>query len=284
MDKIFVNDILAKKGIEPIVCITAYDYTTARSVDDAGVDLVLIGDSVAMVVQGRENTLSVTVNEMLYHTEIVSRATERAFVVADMPFMSYQASTEEGLYNAGRLLKEGGAQAVKFEGAVDRTLETIKATVDAGIPVLGHVGYTPQSLNLFGKKIVRGKNSRTAHAIIEQAIALEEAGCFGVVLEMMPRELSALVTKTLNIPTIGIGSGPECDGQIIVWHDLLGSYFGYSPKFVRALADLKAVAAKAVGEYAVLVRSGAYPDDSESISLGEGMKREISELEKEYTK
>jgi 3-methyl-2-oxobutanoate hydroxymethyltransferase len=282
MNKVLVNDIIAKKGAEPIVCITAYDYPTARSVDDAGVDLVLIGDSVAMVVQGRANTLSVTVDEMVYHTEIVSRATERAFVVADMPFMSYQASVEEGLYNAGRLAKEGGAAAVKFEGAVNRTLDTIRATVEAGIPVLGHVGYTPQSLNLFGKNIIRGKNSSSAHVIIEQAITLEEAGCFGIVLEMVPRELSALITKILNIPTIGIGSGPECDGQIIVWHDLLGSYFGYSPKFVRALADLKGIAAKAVNEYADLVRKRDYPSSKESVSLDEEMQQEISKLEKEF--
>jgi 3-methyl-2-oxobutanoate hydroxymethyltransferase len=282
MKNIFVNDIIAKKGVEPIVCITAYDYPTARSVDDAGVDLVLIGDSVAMVVQGRENTLSVTVDEMVYHTEIVSRATERAFVVADMPFMSYQASIEEGLYNAGRLVKEGGAAAVKYEGAVNRTLDTIEATVEVGIPVLGHVGYTPQSLNIFGKNIIRGKNNNSAHLIIEQAIALEEAGCFGVVLEMVPRELSALITNILNIPTIGIGSGPECDGQIIVWHDLLGSYFGYSPKFVRALADLKGLATNAVTEYADLVRKRGYPDASESVSLDNEMKREISNLEEEF--
>ncbi|MCP4228691.1 MAG: 3-methyl-2-oxobutanoate hydroxymethyltransferase [bacterium] len=282
MVKVLINDITAKKGVEPIVCITAYDYPTARIVDDAGVDLILVGDTVGMVVQGRENTLSVTVGQMVYHTEMVTRAAKKAFVVSDMPFMSYQSSVEDGLRNVGRLIKEGGAAAVKFEGATDRTLQTIEATVEAGIPVFGHVGYTPQSANIFGKKIVRGKNDETARLVISQAIKLEEAGCFAVVLEMVPRELSAVITRILNVPTIGIGSGPECDGQIIVWHDLLGSYFGYSPKFVRALANLKEVATDAVNEYAELVRTRSYPDDSESASLHEGMRKELIRLEKEF--
>lgn len=274
--KLTVNDLHAKKiAGEPIVCLTAYDFPSASIVDDAGVDLILVGDSLGMVVQGHENTLKVTLDHIIYHTEIVARAAKRAFVVADMPFMSFQVSRKKTVENVGRVIKESGAQAVKLEGAAAETLDAIRTLTETGIPVMGHVGYTPQSTHVFGRKIVRGKTADQARVLMEEARSLQEAGCFSVVLEMVPQELAAIITESSEVPTIGIGSGPGCDGQILVFHDLIGYYTGYIPKFVRRLVDVKEVIGGATADYARLVRGGEYPSEDESVSLPDGVLEEI---------
>lgn len=268
VNKITANDILKMKADgTPIACLTAYDFPTAAVVDEAGADLILVGDSLAMVVQGREDTLAVTMDEMTYHVSMVARAARRAMVVADMPFMSFQQSDEAAVANAGRLVKEGGAQAVKLEGAAPDTLRRVERIVAAGIPVMGHIGYTPQSTHYFGRNIVQGKTERQARLLWEAARSLQKAGCFAVVLEMVPWQLAGLITNTLEIPTIGIGSGNACDGQVLVLHDLVGFYRGYSPKFVRRLADVSGVIANAVKQYCSLVRAREYPADAEATSL-----------------
>jgi 3-methyl-2-oxobutanoate hydroxymethyltransferase len=274
--KLTISDLHAKKGAgEPIVCLTAYDFASASIVDDAGVDLILVGDSLGMVVQGHENTLKVTLDHIIYHTEIVARAAKRAFVVADMPFMSFQVSRKKTVENVGRVIKESGAQAVKLEGAAEKTLKAIRSLTDAGVPVMGHVGYTPQSTHAFGRNIVQGKTADRARVLMAEARNLQDAGCFSVVLEMVPRELAALITERLTVPTIGIGSGPDCNGQILVFHDLIGYYTGYIPKFVRRLVDVKEVIGDAVTEYARLVRGGEYPSEKESVSLQDTVLEEI---------
>jgi len=270
MARITAPDVVQmKRDGAPIVCLTAYDYPGAAVVDQAGVDLILVGDSLGMVVQGRPNTLAVTVAEMTYHVEMVARAAQRAMVVADMPFMSFQESDEATMAHVGRLVKEGGAAAVKLEGARPETLARIRKVVGAGVPVMGHVGYTPQSTHHFGRHVVQGKTQSQARMLLDEAAALQEAGCFAVVLEMVPRQLAALATSRLDVPTIGIGSGPDCDGQILVLHDLVGYYHGYSPKFVRKLADVAGVMSAAVKEYGDLVRSRAYPGEGESVALAD---------------
>lgn len=271
-----ISDLHAKKAAgEPIVCLTAYDFPGASIVDDAGVDLILVGDSLGMVVQGHENTLKVTLRQIIYHTEIVARAAKRAFVVADMPFMSFQVSRKKTVENAGRVIKESGAQAVKLEGAAAGTLDAIQTLSETGIPVMGHVGYTPQSTNVFGRKIVRGKTVDKARVLMGEALSLQNAGCFSVVLEMVPQELAAIITESLDVPTIGIGSGPACDGQILVFHDLIGYYTGYIPKFVRRLVDVKEIIGGAIVEYVGLVRGGEYPSEEESVSLPKDVLEEI---------
>jgi 3-methyl-2-oxobutanoate hydroxymethyltransferase len=274
--KLTISDLHAKKSAgEPIVCLTAYDFASASIVDDAGVDLILVGDSLGMVVQGHDNTLKVTLDQIIYHTEIVARAANRAFVVADMPFMSFQVSRKKTVENVGRVIKESGAQAVKLEGATEKTVKAIRSLADAGVPVMGHVGYTPQSTHAFGRNIVQGKTADRARVLMAEARKLQDAGCFSVVLEMVPRELAALITERLIVPTIGIGSGPDCDGQILVFHDLIGYYTGYIPKFVRRLVDVKEVIGDAVTEYARLVRGGEYPSEKESVSLPDTVLEEI---------
>jgi len=209
MPKVTVNDITRMKAEgKAIVCLTAYDFPTAAVVDEGGVDLILVGDSLGMVIQGRDNTLAVTMDEMVYHVGLVTRAVRRALVVADMPFMSFQESDAATLANAGRLVKEAGAEAVKLEGAKPETLARIEKIVNAGVPVMGHVGYTPQSTHCFGRQVVQGKTEGRARLLAEEARALQQAGCFAVVLEMVPSQLAALITKSLDIPTVGIGSGP----------------------------------------------------------------------------
>jgi 3-methyl-2-oxobutanoate hydroxymethyltransferase len=274
--KLTISDLHAMKAAgEPIVCLTAYDYPSASIVDDAGVDLILVGDSLGMVVQGYDNTLRVTLDHIIYHTEIVTRAVKRAFVVADMPFMSFQVSHEQTVTSVGRVMKESGAQAVKLEGGAGGTIRAIRALTEAGIPVMGHVGYTPQSTHFFGRNIVQGKTADRARVLMEEAKNLEDAGCFSIVLEMVPRELAGLITEASAVPTIGIGSGPDCDGQILVFHDLIGYYTGYIPKFVRRLIDVKRVIGDAVTEYAKFVRNGEYPSDAESVSFHEGVLEEL---------
>jgi len=269
--KITVPDLLQRKTqaadphskAQKITCLTAYDYPTARLLDEAGVDVILVGDSLGMVVLGHENTLSVTIDEMLHHTRAVRRGTRRALVVADMPYGSYHTDTAESLRNAVRFVKEAGAEAVKVEGG-ERRLELISRLTEAEIPVMGHVGLTPQSLNALGGYRVQGKTADAAEQLIRDARAVEAAGAFAVVLEAVPRELAAQITRELRIPTIGIGAGPDCDGQVLVIHDLLGLTFGQTPRFARQFANLGEIISKAVHEYCEDVRSGTFPSDGES--------------------
>jgi 3-methyl-2-oxobutanoate hydroxymethyltransferase len=248
---------------QKITCLTAYDYPTARLLDGAGVDILLVGDSLGMTVLGYDSTLPVTLDEMIHHTRAVRRATRHALVVADMPYGSFHVSLDDSVRNAVRLVKEGGAEAVKVEGG-DRRIELIARLVDAEIPVMGHVGLTPQSFNAMGGFHVQGKTSDTARQVERDARAVEAAGAFAVVLESMPRELGARITQKLGIPTIGIGAGPDCDGQVLVIHDLLGLGEGRRPKFVRPYANLSEEISRAVSAYCDDVRSGAFPSDAES--------------------
>jgi 3-methyl-2-oxobutanoate hydroxymethyltransferase len=246
-----------------ITCLTAYDYPTSRLLDEAGVDVLLVGDSLAMVVLGHESTLAVTIEEMLHHTRAVRRGTKRALVVADMPYGTYHGDLSESVRNAVRFVKEGGAEAVKIEGG-ERRLELISRLTEAEIPVMGHVGLTPQSVNALGGYKVQGKTQNAAEQVLRDARAVEAAGAFAVVLEALPRELAAQITEDLRIPTIGIGAGPDCDGQILVVHDLLGLTFGQPPKFARQYANVGEIMAQAAREYCADVQSGAFPADKES--------------------
>jgi 3-methyl-2-oxobutanoate hydroxymethyltransferase len=246
-----------------ITCLTAYDYPTSRLLDEASVDVLLVGDSLAMVVLGHESTLPVTIDEMLHHTRAVRRGAKRALVVADMPYGTYHGDLAESVRNAVRFVKEGGAEAVKIEGG-ERRLELISRLTEAEIPVMGHVGLTPQSVNAFGGFKVQGKTQNAAEQVLRDARAVEAAGAFAVVLEAVPRELAAQITDDLKIPTIGIGAGPDCDGQILVVHDLLGLTFGQLPKFARQYTNVGEAISNAVREYCADVRSGAFPSDAES--------------------
>ena len=270
--KITVPDILSRKHCSlekpdetnpKIACLTAYDYPTARLLDDAGVDILLVGDSLGMAVLGYESTIPVTLDEILHHLRAVRRGTHRALLVADMPFGSFHVSVEESIRNAVRLVKEGGAEAVKVEGG-ERRIELIARLVEAEIPVMGHVGLTPQSVNAMGGFHVQGKTAEASQQIERDARAVEAAGAFSVVLESVPREVAARITGKLRIPTIGIGAGPDCDGQILVFHDFLGLTTGHVPKFVRRYANLSGEISRAVSEYCQDVRSGRFPSDAES--------------------
>ena len=266
--KVTVPDILSRKSSSldkkaKISCLTAYDYPTARLLDEAGVEVLLVGDSLGMAVLGYDSTLPVTLDDILHHTRAVRRGTRRALLVADMPYGSFHVSAEETIRNAMRLVKEGGAEAVKVEGG-ERRIEVIAKLVEAEIPVMGHIGLTPQSFNSLGGFHVQGKTGDAARQVERDARAVEAAGAFAVVLESMPRELAARITEKLRIPTIGIGAGPDCDGQILVFHDLIGLTIGHKPKFVRQYANLAAEVARAVGEYCEDVRNGNFPADAES--------------------
>jgi 3-methyl-2-oxobutanoate hydroxymethyltransferase len=269
--KITVPDILNRKaklatslsGAKKITCLTAYDYPTARLLDEAGVDVLLVGDSLGMVVLGYESTLPVTIEEMLHHTRAVRRGAKRALVVADMPYGSYHTDTTESLRNAVRFVKEAGAEAVKVEGG-ERRIELIARLVEAEIPVMGHVGLTPQSLNAMGGFRVQGKTPEAAEQVRRDAHATEAAGAFAVVLEGIPRELAAQITGELRIPTIGIGAGPDCDGQVLVLHDLVGLTFGAAPKFARRYANIGEIIQQAAKEYCRDVRESRFPSDDES--------------------
>jgi 3-methyl-2-oxobutanoate hydroxymethyltransferase len=281
MAEITAHDIVKLKHEgEPIVCLTAYDFPTAATVEEAGVDIILVGDTLGMVIQGHDTTLTVTVDEVVYHLSMVRRAVKRPLLVGDMPFMSFQKSDEDTMANAGRLVKEGGAEAVKLEGAQPETLNRIRKIIGSGVPVMGHLGYTPQSVHYFGRHIVRGKTAAQAKILLENALALQEVGCFSIVLEMVPWQLAGLISRALHIPTIGIGSGVECDGQVLVLHDLVGFYRGYSPKFVRKLADVTGAMRAAAEEYGELVRERRYPSPEESVALAEDVWEEVSRLEK----
>lgn len=259
-----VRDIrgLAEEGT-PITMVTCYDYTFARLVDRAGVDVALIGDSLGNVIQGEESTLPVTVDEVIYHTKAVVRGTEDAHVVADMPFMSYQADDADGMRNAGRVLKESGAQAVKMEGG-RRVAELVDRLTDAGIPVMGHLGFTPQSVHAMGGYRVQGRGEDARDTLLEDARALEEAGVYAVVLEMVPSGLAREVTEALSVPTIGIGAGDGTAGQVLVLQDLLGLNPDFEPTFVRKFAELGESAVSALETYCDDVRSGEFPTDEHS--------------------
>ena len=253
---------LKRKG-EPISVVTAYDFPTARFADHAGVEILLVGDSVGTVVLGYESTLPVTMEDMLHHVRAVSRAKPSALVVGDMPFMSYQVSTEQAVENAGRLVQEGGADAIKLEGGA-RVAEAVQRIVEAGIPVMGHLGLTPQSVLAFGGYKVQARGEADQERLLADARTLERAGCFSLVLEGIPARLGAAVTRELTIPTIGIGAGVQCDGQVLVTHDLLGLFHGHQPKFVRRYAELGTATREAFARYVADVKARRFPSDAES--------------------
>ncbi|HVG24158.1 MAG TPA: 3-methyl-2-oxobutanoate hydroxymethyltransferase [Thermoanaerobaculia bacterium] len=259
--KVTVPAIRAMKGSARIGMLTAYDYPSAKVADAAGADILLVGDSLGMVVLGYADTLSVTVDDMLHHTRAVVRGTKTALIVGDMPYLSYHVSIEESVRNAGRFV-QAGAHAVKIEGAKESRLRVIEAIRDAEIPVMGHIGLTPQSVNDLGGFKLQGKNADDARRLIDEAVALERAGCFSVVLECVPSELAAIITEQITIPTIGIGAGPSCDGQVLVFHDVLGIYDGHTPKFVRQYAHVAQDMQTALEHYLADVRSGAFPDEA----------------------
>ncbi len=264
MAKTTIQDLLRKKAEgKKISMLTAYDYPFAQIIDEAGVDAVLVGDSLGVVVQGLENTLAVTMDEMMYHTKMVSRAVKNAMVIGDMPFMSYQTSSEDCLRNAGRFLKEGGAAAIKIEGGAE-IADRITALTRSDIPVMAHIGLTPQSIHRMGGYKVQGKTKTAARKLIEEAKIVEDAGAFSVVLEGIPMTLAREITKTLSIPTIGIGAGPYCDGQVLVMHDLLGLFERFVPKFIKRYAKLRDDAVRAVREYKKEVEEGVFPSEEQS--------------------
>jgi 3-methyl-2-oxobutanoate hydroxymethyltransferase len=284
--KITVPDIAARKRFPTafseanrdarpkITCLTAYDYPTARLLDEAGVEMILVGDSLGMAVLGYDSTLPVTLDEMVHHTRAVRRAVRHALLVADMPYGSFHVSIEESVRSAVRLVKEGGAEAVKVEGG-ERRIELIARLVEAEIPVVGHVGLTPQSVNALGGFHVQGKTGDAARQVERDARAVEAAGAFAIVLESLPRELGARITEKLRIPTIGIGAGPDCDGQVLVIHDLLGYGSEHAPKFVRRYANLSAEITRAVTAYCEDVRSGAFPSDAESYHSAAELREQV---------
>ena len=270
--KVTVPDIRSRKFLsssgsyetkQKITCLTAYDYPTARLLDDAGVDILLVGDSVGMVVLGYDSTIPVTLEEIIHHTRAVRRGTRRALLVADMPFGSFHVSLDQSVANAVRLVKEGGAEAVKIEGG-ERRIELIARLVEAEIPVMGHVGLTPQSIHALGGFHVQGKTAEAARQLERDARAVEAAGGFSVVLESVPRKLAATITEMLRIPTIGIGAGPDCDGQVLVFHDFAGLTVGHTPKFARKYAQLGAELSRVATEFCEDVRAGRFPSDAES--------------------
>ncbi|HHZ16536.1 MAG TPA: 3-methyl-2-oxobutanoate hydroxymethyltransferase [Peptococcaceae bacterium] len=268
-EKITVSVLREKKaqGLK-ITMVTAYDYPSARMVEEAGLDMILVGDSLGNAVLGYENTLPVTMDEMVHHTRAVCRGTRHTFVVADLPFLSYHVSVEQAILNAGRLVKEGGAQAVKLEGGKER-LEVIKRIIAAEIPVMGHLGLTPQSIHQFGGFKVQGKNKEQAEKLLADALLLEEAGVFALVLECVPAPLAAMITEKLSIPTIGIGAGAGCDGQVLVWHDLLGITQDLKPRFVKNYAHLHDDITGALKQYKAEVEKGQFPAAEHSYTMKE---------------
>ena len=262
-DKITTRTVVDMKSKgEKISMITAYDFTMARIVDHAGIDIILVGDSASNVMAGHETTLPITLDQMIYHTSCVVRGVDRALVVADLPFMSYQVTIKEALINAGRMMKEAGAHAIKLEGGTF-VAETVKRIVDAGIPVMGHLGLTPQSIYKFGTYKVRAKEEAEATQLIEDAKKLQDSGCFAIVLKKIPADLAAIVTKELNIPTIGIGAGGSCDGQVLVVHDMLGLTKDFKPRFIRRYLNLFEEMSEAVSNYVNDVKSGDFPSKEE---------------------
>jgi 3-methyl-2-oxobutanoate hydroxymethyltransferase len=255
-----------KSKRQPITCLTAYDYATARLVDEAGIDIILVGDSLAQVVLGYDSTLPVTVDEMLHHTRAVRRAVKHALLVADMPYGSYHTSPEDAVRNAARFLKEAGAEAVKLEGG-EKRIDHVRRLIDAEIPVMGHIGLTPQSVHAMGGYKVQGKTLSAVEQLMRDAVALDQAGVFSIVLEGIPREVAAMITEEVSAPTIGIGAGPDCDGQVLVIHDMVGLTFNPPAKFVRRYADAGALIAEAIEAFRRDVVEGSYPGDAESYHL-----------------
>ncbi len=264
MPRFTIQDFLKrKKEGRKITMLTAYDYPFAQIVDEAGIDAILVGDSLGMVVQGLENTLPVTMDEMIYHTKIVSRAVKNAMVIGDMPFMSYQASVQEAVRNAGRFLKEAGASAVKMEGGAELA-EHIRAMTKSDIPVMAHIGLTPQSIHRMGGYKVQGRTEESANKLIDEAHIIEDAGAFSLLLEAIPMSLAEKITRKLTIPTIGIGAGPNCDGQVLVLHDVIGLFERFVPKFVKQYVNLKEEALRAVKTYKEEVEKGVFPSEGQS--------------------
>lgn len=262
-DKVTTQTVVEmKKNGEKISMLTAYDYTMAGIVDSAGIDVILVGDSASNVMAGYETTVPMTLDHMIYHTSCVVRGVSRALVIADLPFMSYQVTAKEALISAGRMMKEAGAHAVKLEGGKP-IAKTVKRIIDAGIPVMGHLGLTPQSIYKFGTYKVRAKDEEEAEQLVEDAKKLEKAGVFSIVLEKIPSSLANRVTSQLSIPTIGIGAGPHCDGQVLVTHDMLGLNKDFSPRFLRRYADLHKEMSNAVAHYINDVKDGDFPNESE---------------------
>jgi 3-methyl-2-oxobutanoate hydroxymethyltransferase len=257
-----------KRRGEKIVMVTAYDAPSGRLADAAGVDLILVGDSSGMVVHGRESTVAVSLDEIVFMTQWVTRGARRPLVIADMPFGSYEISDEQAVSNAVRLVKEGGADAVKLERG-GTSISRAKAIASAGVPVMGHVGLTPQTATVLGGFKAQGRTAEQARQLVDEALALEAAGCFSVVLEAVPAPVAKAVTEALAVPTIGIGAGADCDGQVLVWHDMLGYYEGHAPRFVKRYADLGEVIVEALGRYAEEVRSGAFPEEQHTYAMPE---------------
>ena len=267
--KITAPSLRARKvrdGYDPLVMLTAYDAPSARLAEAAGIDILLVGDSAAMVVLGHDGTVPVTMDEMIFMTKSVSRAVRVPIVIGDLPFGSYQASDEEAVHNAVRFVKEAGTDAVKLEGA-GRMLDRVRAIVDSGIPVMGHIGLTPQSATALGGYRAQGRTAETARRLYDDALALQEAGCFAIVLESVPASVAARISRALRIPTIGIGAGVGCDGQVLVYHDMLGLTQGHVARFVKRYADLSTVIREAMEAYAADVRSGAYPEDRHTYKI-----------------
>ena len=263
-----------KKRGQKIVMLTAYDYPSARLVEDAGADVILVGDTLGMVVLGYDSTVPVTMEDMIHHTKAVMRGTSRALVVGDMPFMSYQAGWQEAMRNAARFMQEAGCGAVKLEGGV-RSAETVARLTEAGIPVMGHIGLTPQSVNQIGGWKVQGKTPAAAVQLLHDAQALEQAGAFAVVLELVPSPLAQIITERLSVPTIGIGAGVHCDGQVQVFHDLLGLFEAFAPKHARRYADAGTLIREALSQYTEDVRSGAFPTAKESFGMPRAALEEL---------
>lgn len=268
-----------KQSGDKITMLTAYDYTTAKVIDECGINAILIGDSLGMVMLGYENTLPVTMDDMIHHTAAVSRGAENAFIVADMPFMSYQASIQEAVSNAGRLVKEGGANAVKLEGGAE-VCEQIKAIVNASIPVVAHLGLTPQSVNAFGGFKVQGKSIDKARKLIDDAVKIQKAGACAVVLEGIPAKLADIITKKLVIPTIGIGAGNGCDGQVLVYQDMLGLTFGHTAKFVKRFADLGSAMRRGIADYIRETKEGTFPAKEHTYAIDDDVIEQLVREEK----
>jgi len=281
MTRIGIKDIQAmKQQGDKIVMLTAYDYPSARIADEAGVDMILVGDSLGMVVLGYDDTIKVTLDDMLHHSKAVARGSEHAMLVTDLPFMTYQTSVEDAMRNAGRLLQEGGANAVKLEGGVHMA-ETVRRLVQVGIPVVGHIGLTPQSINQLGGYKVQGRTPEAAERLLEDAVALQQAGAFCIVLETVPAPLAELITQRLSVPIIGIGAGAACDGQVLVWHDLLSYHTSFLtrhiPRHVKEYAHVGEDMRNAIEQYAAEVRDGSFPTSEQSFQMSKDALAELTE-------
>jgi 3-methyl-2-oxobutanoate hydroxymethyltransferase len=274
--RVTVPAIRAMKASQRIGMLTAYDFPSGKVADAAGSDIILVGDSLGMVVLGYPDTLSVTVDDMVHHTRAVARGVSHALIVGDMPYLSYHVSIEESVRNAGRFI-QAGAHAVKIEGGRPSRIRVVEAIIDAEVPVMGHIGLTPQSVNALGGFKVQGKGTEEARRLIDEAMALEQAGCFSIVLECVPSELAAFITERISIPTIGIGAGPSCDGQVLVFHDVLGLYEGHTPKFVRKYAHLAEDMKAALTNFLSDVREGKFPDEKTE-SFHSGSREDLERL------